>query len=668
MRYRNRKIIPLLALSLTVILMVSSAALQTSALAVDIPEPEEPGFPLLDDEEPPQPPVGTRTNGLPSNSDIAPHHGGDPSVDRSTLNPGLTTVENHLKISPRNSSSKGNSIQVPASLDGWTTITSEDFEGAFPGPGWSVFDADGTTNGEYYWDDDSYRQHSGSWSAWVANGGADALLPPTDYANNMNSWLVYGPFDLSDAVDAELSFYYWLESEESYDFLGWYASIDNTNYHGSLTSGNSGGWVSQNFDLTAVPTLGDLTGQSSVWIAFIFTSDSSITLEGAYIDDILLRKNTGEPNLAPYTPSGWDYPIVPSSVTGTGTVGTLYTYQNTYIDWSVINNGTANIVGRFYSCLYLDNAELSCWYTDDLGASWWAWISDWILNTTPTPGWHNLKLVADVHNNVPESNESDNSWSMDFYWHPDANLAPYKQGSWDAPVVPSSVTGTYSVNDLYTFQDTYIDWTIKNFGPQDILAQFDTCLYLDNVELYCWYTNGKIAGNIAFIEDWVLNTTPTAGWHNLKIVTDVNDDVEESDETDNTWSNDFYWIPPFPDIHVSQGSLVSRQLPDEVKILNFEISNYGNLSLNWFIHESNSDSCTPADIPWVSISPDSGITSPGSTDPIDMTIDSTGLVVGTYQGFLCINSDDPDESLIIIDITLNTVEDLTIYLPMLLKP
>ncbi|UCF26678.1 MAG: hypothetical protein JSW42_08410 [Chloroflexota bacterium] len=83
---------------------------------------------------------------------------------------------------------------------------------------------------------------------------------------------------------------------------------------------------------------------------------------------------------------------------------------------------------------------------------------------------------------------------------------------------------------------------------------------------------------------------------------------------------------------------------------------------------SKADSCTLVEIPWVSISSNSGTTSPGSFDQIDVTIVSAGLAVGTYQGFLCINSDDPDESLIIIDITLNTVEDLTIYLPMLLKP
>ena len=33
--------------------------------------------------------------------------------------------------------------------------------------------------------------------------------------------MVYGPFDLSDAVDAELLFYYWNKSETGYDEFQW---------------------------------------------------------------------------------------------------------------------------------------------------------------------------------------------------------------------------------------------------------------------------------------------------------------------------------------------------------------------------------------------------------------------------------------------------------------
>ena len=175
---------------------------------------------------------------------------------------------------------------------GWSTIMTENFEGTFPSGKWSVFDNDGASHGEYYWDEDDYKPHQGSRSAWPANGGADALDPQyANYPNYLDSWMVYGPFDLSDAADAELLFHYWNQSEQGYDYLFWGASVNGANFYGSSVSGDSGGWQAENFDLTNVYTLGDLTGQPAVWIAFVFVSDYSITDKGAFVDDIMLRKS-----------------------------------------------------------------------------------------------------------------------------------------------------------------------------------------------------------------------------------------------------------------------------------------------------------------------------------------------------------------------------------------
>ena len=174
---------------------------------------------------------------------------------------------------------------------GWQTIMTEDFESSFPTGLWVAVDNDGATNGEYYWDEDDYRQHSGSCSAWCAKGGTDGLDPQfSDYANYMQSWMIYGPFDLSDATDAELNFYYWLDSEEYYDNFKWLASTNGINFYGSRLSGWSSDWQYESFDLTIVPTLGNLCGETQVWIAFIFQSDQTVVDKGAFVDDIELRK------------------------------------------------------------------------------------------------------------------------------------------------------------------------------------------------------------------------------------------------------------------------------------------------------------------------------------------------------------------------------------------
>ena len=110
--------------------------------------------------------------------------------------------------------------ESPVSVRGHTTIMSEGFEGAFPNGLWSVYDGDGAANGEYLWDDDDYYPHIDDWSAWVAGAGANGLDPAYDnYANNMQSWMVYGPFDLSEATAASVSFCYWNQSELNYDYF-----------------------------------------------------------------------------------------------------------------------------------------------------------------------------------------------------------------------------------------------------------------------------------------------------------------------------------------------------------------------------------------------------------------------------------------------------------------
>ncbi len=45
-------------------------------------------------------------------------------------------------------------------------------------------------------------------------------------------------------------------------------------------------------DLNNIPTLGNLNGHDTVWIAFIFKSDGTTTYKGTFIDDVLLQKNT----------------------------------------------------------------------------------------------------------------------------------------------------------------------------------------------------------------------------------------------------------------------------------------------------------------------------------------------------------------------------------------
>jgi hypothetical protein len=129
----------------------------------------------------------------------------------------------------------------------------------------------------------------------MVGGGVNgsALLCGDDYPVDVSSRMIFGPFSLQDALDAKVTFSYWLNSQSNQDDLFWGASIDGSNFFGDSVSGDSSGWVNHTFDLKNVPALGDLTGQSKVWFAIKFNSDHSMTYpQGAFIDDFEISQYT----------------------------------------------------------------------------------------------------------------------------------------------------------------------------------------------------------------------------------------------------------------------------------------------------------------------------------------------------------------------------------------
>lgn len=59
------------------------------------------------------------------------------------------------------------------------------------------------------------------------------------------------------------------------------------------------------------------------------------------------------------------------------------------------------------------------------------------------------------------------------------------------------------------------------------------------------------------------------------------------------------------------------------------------------------------DLPWASASPVSGSNAPGTATDVQITFDSTGLAAGTYEGGLCVSSNDPLRPFLPIPLTLN---------------
>lgn len=77
-----------------------------------------------------------------------------------------------------------------------------------------------------------------------------------------------------------------------------------------------------------------------------------------------------------------------------------------------------------------------------------------------------------------------------------------------------------------------------------------------------------------------------------------------------------------------------------------------------FIIEGSSDCANLTDVPWLSVAPTSGSNAGGTSTPVTVSFDSTGLADGTYTANLCVFSNDPDTgpgngtSLVIVPVEL----------------
>jgi subtilisin family serine protease len=73
----------------------------------------------------------------------------------------------------------------------------------------------------------------------------------------------------------------------------------------------------------------------------------------------------------------------------------------------------------------------------------------------------------------------------------------------------------------------------------------------------------------------------------------------------------------------------------------------------------STDPCdSPTNMPWLSASPATGTTAPGTSSDVAVSLDSTGLAPGTYEALLCVASNDPVNPLVHVPVTLDVTAPL----------
>jgi hypothetical protein len=212
------------------------------------------------------------------------------------------------------------------------TLLNENFEGAFPGTTWSLYNSP-------TWGLTTYRSQSATHSAYCCGS---TIAAPGPYPADMQGWMIHGPFDLSDTAYGKLTFDAWVKSESGYDVLFFGFSTDGFNFNGYIYSGDlsSYGWIPTEVPLTNSPL--NVCGETQVWFACMFQSDSSTQDEGAYVDNIVIQKDIpgGVTALAYYDPTNVLLQVISSSVvtsqvalSNLGTTNLVYSLDTHGTSW-----------------------------------------------------------------------------------------------------------------------------------------------------------------------------------------------------------------------------------------------------------------------------------------------------------------------------------------------
>ena len=313
----------------------------------------------------------------------------------------------------------------------WITVMREGFEDEFPPAGWYVFDNNGLTNGEVYWGkvkSNSYDSiySEGMYSVWAAGGGANGRDPAvSNYPKNMDSWMVFGPFDLSTVDNAMLEFNLDIKTQPNHDFLFWGASIDGSSFYGEAISGEAAYCAKMHF--SSIYGLGNVVGKKKVWFAFNFSSDASISDRGPFLDEVFLKVYYQEPGpfykLAPAN-NAINQPGKLSLSWSTSKDATSYEYLLKEESWgatfdfiSTGNNTSVYLTELKPSTTYLWNVQAVndywiTWSDDDGGGSWRR------FTTGPE--------AAAFSKNGPGDHAVDQPASLTLSWEPSANAYKYE--------------------------------------------------------------------------------------------------------------------------------------------------------------------------------------------------------------------------------------------------
>lgn len=170
----------------------------------------------------------------------------------------------------------------PNWVDQWEELLAEDFDRPQLQSGCvaSTLNAEGP---QQYWGPENIRGAESQVAGWPAKGGGDGLSAAAGvYPPNLHSWLVCGPFDLTQADKFMVQYNYRLDIPDTTgDHLFFGVATDGKHFQGVAATGVTPQWLVQHVYVQGAK------GNKNVWVAWVFESnDTGLFGEGAWLNHL----------------------------------------------------------------------------------------------------------------------------------------------------------------------------------------------------------------------------------------------------------------------------------------------------------------------------------------------------------------------------------------------
>jgi PKD repeat protein len=130
------------------------------------------------------------------------------------------------------------------------------------------------------------------------------------------------------------------------------------------------------------------------------------------------------------------------------------------------------------------------------------------------------------------------------------DLMPYQPTGWTDRVIVSNVSGTNTDNTIYANQVVYIDYSVLNAGYGDITGGFYVEIWDDTIGILVrrgYWSSPLLAQYYFRFQDhlWLFSQS---GWHTIRLKIDADNNVYESNESNNQYIKQIYVYPTLPGV------------------------------------------------------------------------------------------------------------------------